>query len=154
VLHRHSNPTTNILTSYWFSEIEEDDSERLRKAEKAKRLECFVITFVCILLQVTIVVLLVFLIFALEYCHSTVAVNLYWALWLLLPVGALVAMAGVLLDQGYYLTNHSHPKWNVAMGTPILVLSAIPHGILNFARRMFRKDPERVRAGGASINAT
>jgi hypothetical protein len=51
----------------------------------------------------------------------------YWSFWTLIQVGSLIAILGISVSQGYCLVGKEGPPWNVALGTPVLVLAALGH---------------------------
>lgn len=51
----------------------------------------------------------------------------YWGFWTLLQVGSVIAILGISLNQCYSIQGKKLPPWNVALGTPVLVIAAAGH---------------------------
>src|SRR4051812_35583999 len=56
-----------------------------------------------------------------------------------LDVGTSIARLGAALSQAIWLTQLGHPAYNVTMGTPVLVVSAIGHVCYTSAQRMWQE---------------
>lgn len=64
---------------------------------------------------------------ALTYCLKHKLIFFYWGMWTLTQVGSFIAIVGVTVHQWACLGEHSTPPWNVALGTPILVITGVAH---------------------------
>ena len=94
----------------------------------AKR--CLVKTFIMCAVAIWAVSILVISILALQFCHKEPLLPLYWAVVTLIGFGSCVAMKGVIVNQLYGLRGHDFPGYSMAMGTPVLVISASDDDVL------------------------
>jgi uncharacterized BrkB/YihY/UPF0761 family membrane protein len=101
-----------------------NDAIELKKRHHRRRLEAVIITTVCFLAAAGCVALEGLAGTALNYCQQHKVINFYWAMWGLTQVGSLIAILGVTIHQWASLREHSTPPWNIALGTPILVITA------------------------------
>ena len=72
---------------------------------------------------------------ALNYCQQHRVINFYWAMWGLTQVGSLIAILGVTIHQWASLKEHRTPPWNIALGTPILVIAAGAYMVVRWAQK-------------------
>lgn len=99
-------------------------------------LTCFTIAAVSVSMQALALICLV-------DCHGEDLAFIYVSVWTLLGVGTSMAMLGAALSQAIWLTQLDQPAYNVAMGTPVLVVSAIGHVCYTSAQRMWQKRKDR-----------
>lgn len=83
------------------------------------------ITGVCFGLAVTCTVCMAFTLLNLQYCQGSELMQMYWALWGMLPVGSSVAILGVMVQLGMTMGEMEGLSWAVALGTPVLVFAAL-----------------------------
>ncbi|KAE9376959.1 hypothetical protein N431DRAFT_188059 [Stipitochalara longipes BDJ] len=84
-------------------------------------------------------VMQVMAIFALQHCHKEDLLGLYWPLWTLLGLGSSIAMLGVVITQLYGLHGHDLPPFNVALGTPLLIVSGLGHFLFTWGQKKWEK---------------
>lgn len=77
------------------------------------------------------------------FCHAEDLIMFYWGPFWLLSVGTLIATWGLFLSQTIGDTFGEEPAWNVALGTPVLVVAGIQHYIHSFLRWTWRQWKER-----------
>ena len=77
--------------------------------------------------------------FSIQFCDGEDLMMLYWGFWTLLQVGSLIAIFGIMLNQWYTLREKEHPPWNVALGTPVLVIAALGHAWQSCVKNAWRK---------------
>lgn len=108
------------------------------------RKSCLLISLTCFLLALPAISLSALSGLTIEFCHAEDLMAFYWAFWTLIQVGGGVAIGGVVLNQCYGLRNMKQPPWNVALGTPVLVIAALGHaaevGGRGLWKRMSRRD--------------
>ncbi|PMD48516.1 hypothetical protein L207DRAFT_8888 [Hyaloscypha variabilis F] len=78
-------------------------------------------------------------ILSLQHCHKELLLGLYWPLWTLLGLGSSIAMCGVVISQIYSLKGHEPPKYTIALGTPVLVVSACGDFVATEVEKFHRK---------------
>jgi hypothetical protein len=100
------------------------DAASLKKKHQRTRLNAVFITTGCFLATLLCVGMEALAGCALYYCHQHKTINFYWAMWGLTQVGSLIAILGVTLHQWASLKEQNPPPWNIALGTPILVITA------------------------------
>jgi hypothetical protein len=64
---------------------------------------------------------------ALCFCEHHSLMFLYWGPWTLIGIGSFIALWGITFHQWWAMTDHEHPPWNVALGTPVLVIAGMAH---------------------------
>ncbi len=103
------------------------------------RLQCLVISLVCAIVSLGAVVIETMALFNIQYCDGEDLATLYWASWTLLQAGSLIAILGISLNQWYDLNHQKPPPWNVALGTPVLVVAAFAHAWQSCVRSLWQK---------------
>jgi hypothetical protein len=83
-----------------------------------------------------------------EFCDGEDLMPFYWSFWTLVMVGSLVAILGIVMNQVYSIKEKEGPPWNVALGTPVLVLAGIGHAWHLIAWGLWRRFQRR-RSGSA-----
>ena len=109
------------------TEQPEDVIQDTKKNHKKIAKRCLWKTGVISMVAIAAVIMLTLTIVNLQYCHKEPLLPLYWALVTLIGFGSCVAMKGVIVNQIYGLRGHEFPGYNMAMGTPVLVISATAH---------------------------
>jgi hypothetical protein len=66
-------------------------------------------------------------ILSLQHCHKELLLGLYWPLWTL------------VISQIYSLKGHEPPKYTIALGTPVLVVSACGDFVATEVEKLHRK---------------
>ncbi|KAK9771823.1 hypothetical protein SCAR479_11463 [Seiridium cardinale] len=100
------------------------------KAELNRKLKmAMAYTFVLFLVAGIAVVIEVFSLLALQFCDGEELMSLYWSTWTMLQLGAEIAILGVVLALYHALFDIKHPKWALALGTPVLVVAGFGHVI-------------------------
>jgi len=77
--------------------------------------------------------------FSIQFCDGEDLMMLYWGFWTLIQVGSLIAIFGIMLNQWYSLREKEHPPWNVALGTPVLVIVALGHAWQSSVKTAWQK---------------
>lgn len=85
------------------------------------------------------VIMEAFAAFSIQFCDGEDLMMLYWGFWTLIQVGSLIAIFGIMLNQWYSLREKELPPWNVALGTPVLVIAALGHAWQSCVRTVWRK---------------
>jgi hypothetical protein len=104
-----------------------EEKRELRLRQRRWRYACVFVTTILAFLVVGCVILEALAGSALTYCETHRFIWFYWGMWTLMQVGSLGAIIGVTVHQWACLGEHSAPPWNVALGTPILVITGIAH---------------------------
>lgn len=100
---------------------------------------CFYYTLVSGFLSLTITVLEVFVLLTLQFCDGEPLSSLYWSVWTVLQVGAVVAIFGITLHVRHMIKGRKNPPWALALGTPVLVVAGLGHYFQGKIRRGTKK---------------
>ncbi|KAI0146584.1 hypothetical protein BJ166DRAFT_502387 [Pestalotiopsis sp. NC0098] len=124
------------------------------KAELRRKLKIAMIyTTILFLVAAVAVVMEVFSLLALQFCDGEDLMSLYWSTWTMLQLGAEIAILGVDLALYHALFDIKHPKWALALGTPVLVVAGFGHVIAilshKAARKLKRKHEDRMSRRGS-----
>jgi len=103
------------------------------------RQKCFYISLICFALSVAATIVEAFAAFNIQFCDGEDLMMLYWGFWTLVQVGSVIAILGIAVNQWYALENKELPPWNVALGTPVLVIAALGHAWQNCTKSAWRK---------------
>ncbi|ETS87357.1 hypothetical protein PFICI_01185 [Pestalotiopsis fici W106-1] len=116
------------------------DNPNQDKAEFRRKLKiAMVYTTILFLVAGVAVVMEVFSLLALQFCDGEDLMSLYWSTWTMLQLGAEIAILGVDLALYHALFDIKHPKWALALGTPVLVVAGFGHVIPILFRKAARK---------------
>jgi hypothetical protein len=74
-----------------------------------------------------------------EFCDNEDLIFFYWSFWTLIQVGSLIAILGISVNLCYGLGERQGPPWNVALGTPVLVIAALGHAWELACRGVWRR---------------
>ncbi|KAI1852366.1 hypothetical protein JX265_006416 [Neoarthrinium moseri] len=102
------------------------------------------------------VVMEVYCLLALQFCEGEDLMSLYWSTWTMLQLGSEIAVLGVVLALYHALTDIRHPKWALALGTPVLVVAGFGHLFPILAKKahlkfkFHRAERRRSRSGSQS----
>lgn len=103
------------------------------------RQNCLVVSFICFVLGVAAVLFEAFALFAIQFCDGEDLMMLYWGFWTLIQVGSFIAILGIVLNQWNELLGKELPPWNIALGTPVLVIAGVAHSWLNTSSSLWKK---------------
>jgi hypothetical protein len=98
------------------------------------------IVAICLLVAMIFVILEAFAAFNIEYCDGEDLMMLYWGFWSVLQVGSIIAIFGVMLQLWIVLSDVETPSWAVALGTPVLVITALVYVWDHTIRRLWKKN--------------
>lgn len=81
------------------------------------------------------------------YCHAESLMFVIWAMWGVLQIGSTLAMWGVFVHQWRArVSPNIKAPWNIALGTPVLVIAGGAHWIyeeaLAFITRKRREEDD------------
>ncbi|KXJ92039.1 hypothetical protein Micbo1qcDRAFT_175041 [Microdochium bolleyi] len=107
-------------------------------------LSIFLITAVFCIMEV-------FALMALQFCQGEPLISLYWSSWMMLQLGSEVAILGIVLAMWLHLQGIDHPKWALALGTPVLVVAGFGHVFTHLAEKRLKKIADRRSERGLSI---
>ncbi|KAJ4394376.1 hypothetical protein N0V93_003593 [Gnomoniopsis smithogilvyi] len=96
---------------------------------------CFYYTLVAGFVALIIAVLEVFVLLTLQFCDGEPLSSLYWSVWTVLQVGAVVAIFGITLHVRHMIRGRKNPPWALALGTPVLVVAGLGHYFQGKIRR-------------------
>lgn len=125
--------------AYWHGKHHPDEAEELKLKQRRYRILSVIFTTILAILVILCVVLEGLAGCALTYCGQHKLIWFYWGMWTLTQVGSLIAIIGVTVHQWACLGEHDVPPWNVALGTPILVITGIAHIAGTLIGKKFRK---------------
>lgn len=94
-------------------------------------------------MAIVIVIMEAFAAFSIQFCDGEDLMMLYWGFWSLIQVGSLIAIFGIMLNQWYSLREKEHPPWNVALGTPVIIIASLGHAWQSSVKTAWRKWKER-----------
>lgn len=100
---------------------------------------CFYYALMSGFLSTTIAVLEVFVLLTLQFCDGEPLSSLYWSVWTVLQVGAVVAIFGITLHVRHMIKGRKNPPWALALGTPVLVVAGLGHYFQGKIRRGTKK---------------
>lgn len=106
---------------------EESDHDKVELRRKLKLAIAY--TSALFIVAGVAVVIEVFSLLALQFCDGEDLMSLYWSTWTMLQLGAEIAILGVVLALYHALFDIRHPKWALALGTPVLVVAGFGHVI-------------------------
>ncbi|KAG0649675.1 hypothetical protein D0Z07_3788 [Hyphodiscus hymeniophilus] len=124
---------------YQYDECHPNDAIELKQKHQRKRFNAVITTTICFLAAALSVALEGLAGTALMYCQQHKVINFYWAMWGLTQVGSLIAIIGVTIHQWTSLKQHKTPPWNIALGTPILVITAAAFLFGNWIKKKWLK---------------
>lgn len=107
---------------------------------------CFYISMVAGFLSLTLVVLECFVLLTLQFCDNEPLSSLYWSVWTVLQVGAVVAIFGITLHVRHMIRGRKNPPWALALGTPVLVVAGLGHYLQGKIRSGTKKAVSRSRS--------
>jgi uncharacterized BrkB/YihY/UPF0761 family membrane protein len=113
--------------TYMHGKHHPEDKPEIKLKQRHWRIYCVIGTTIAAFLVIGCVIFEAFAGCALTYCSKHKLIWFYWGMWTLTQVGSLIAIIGVAVHQWACLGEHSTPPWNVALGTPILVITGIAH---------------------------
>ena len=102
-----------------------DDLDKTKEKLRSKQKNSVRCTAICALLATISTVMGAFAALTVQWCWSENLINLYWSFWILISVGSCIAMIGIAISHYFHLNEHDHPPWNIALGTPVLVIAGI-----------------------------
>ncbi|EKD15884.1 uncharacterized protein L3040_003259 [Drepanopeziza brunnea f. sp. 'multigermtubi'] len=104
--------------------VEIDESERaFRRLSKF----CLAFSFSMFLLLCNSLAMQIIAAQAILFCHQESLTHLYSPIWTVFALGITFATFGCCIQQMYHLNDFDLPGFGVALGTPILVISALSH---------------------------
>lgn len=103
------------------------------------RLECLYVSLICAFLTLVAIIFETIALLNVQYCDGEDLANLYWAAWTLLQAGSLIAILGISLSQWCFLAGKEQPKWNYALGTPVLVVAGFGHEMAEIIWRLWQE---------------
>jgi hypothetical protein len=125
--------------TYMHGKHHPNEAEELKAKQRRWRIYSVLFTTIAALLVIGCVIVEALAGCALTYCMKHKLIWFYWGMWTLTQVGSLIAIIGVTVHQWACLGEHSTPPWNVALGTPILVITGIAHIIGSWLAKKFKK---------------
>ncbi|KLU84144.1 hypothetical protein MAPG_03189 [Magnaporthiopsis poae ATCC 64411] len=150
---------TNIfllsLASFWYS----------RTSDKTKDLapnnpdfiwhhkRCLYVTIGIAALSVTMSVVEVFALLALQFCDGEDLMALYWATWTMLQFGSVIAIFGIILHIAMVLQGQDRPPWALALGTPVLVVAGIGNLINTALHKKTTKVIQKTKSARSRSNS-
>jgi hypothetical protein len=117
------------------SEVLSQHAQSCRRVRK----RCFGVSIFSVFLSLIFIVMEALAALSIEFCDGEDLIFFYWSFWTLISVGSVIAIVGIALNQWYTLRSMEHPPWNVALGTPVLVVAAITHLWHITARKLWRR---------------
>lgn len=108
-------------------------------ARQARVYKCFYISMVAGVISLIIIIMECFVLLALQFCDNEPLSSLYWSVWTVLQVGAVVAVFGISLHTRHMIKGRKHPPWALALGTPVLVVAGLGHYFQGKIRRGTKK---------------
>lgn len=114
-------------------------AKQVKKKHEKQRLATVIVTTVTFALAGVNVALEAIAGVALNWCHQHPYINFYWAVWGLLQVGTLLAICGVTVHHWASLKDKDLPPWNVALGTPVLIVAAMCHALESQCIKLWRR---------------
>ena len=108
-----------------------EDDEALKEYKRIHRYaqaKCVIVTICCLAFGITAIVMEAFAALTVQFCYPEDLSFLYWSFWTLVQVGSVIAIFGITAAQVYsWVTDSQAPPWNVALGTPVLVIAGLCH---------------------------
>lgn len=105
----------------------EDMKQEVRRISK----RCLAKTSCLFVLLVFSTIMQVFAAHAILFCHKESLMHLYFPVWTVFAIGITFATLGCCVTQVYALKTMKLPPFGVALGTPVLVVSAVTHLVWN-----------------------
>ncbi|KAI1364612.1 hypothetical protein F5Y08DRAFT_339527 [Xylaria arbuscula] len=131
-----------LLTSSWVfqwtMEYRNDPTFTTEKFRK-KLAIALGITFGIFVWSVSMLVVEVFALFAMQFCVEEPLIILYWSPWTILQLGSVIAILGINLALLHHLFDMEHPQWALALGTPVLVVAGFGHLLTILVRKGYNK---------------
>lgn len=111
--------------------LSESERKRVRFARKLTcDFWCFFSSILCASIATVAVTFAALAGLNLQFCHGETMMVFIWSVWSLLGLGSVLAMWGVVLHQvRMRYSPDKPPPWNVALGTPVLVVAGIGHWV-------------------------
>ncbi len=119
--------------------MEREELNALKKRHSKIAWHCLYKTLALLAVATVADAMQVLAILSLQHCHKEFLLGLYWPLWTLLGLGSSIAMCGVVISQIYSLKGHEPPKYTIALGTPVLVVSACGDFVATEVEKLHRK---------------
>lgn len=104
--------------------------EHMKVGEPTRQLviyRCFYTTLFFGLVCLFIIIFEALVLLSLQFCDQEPLASLYWSAWVVLQVGAVVAIFGITLHVRHMIKGRKHPPWALALGTPVLVVAGLGH---------------------------
>ncbi|KAI9051049.1 hypothetical protein LZ554_005157 [Drepanopeziza brunnea f. sp. 'monogermtubi'] len=109
--------------------VEIDESERsFRRLSKF----CLAFSFSMFLLLCSSLAMQIIAAQTILFCHQESLTHLYSPIWTVFALGITFATFGCCIQQMYHLNDFDLPGFGVALGTPILVISALSHYLTSY----------------------
>ncbi|PVH87218.1 hypothetical protein DL98DRAFT_637953 [Cadophora sp. DSE1049] len=105
----------------------EDMKRKVRRISK----RCLAKTSCLLTLLVFSTIMQVFAAHTILFCHKESLMHLYFPVWTVFAIGITFATLGCCVTQVYALKTMKLPPFGVALGTPVLVVSAVTHLVWN-----------------------
>ena len=100
--------------------------------------KCLIATLICAAVGLVLLVTSAYAGLDIQFCHGEDLIVFYWSFWFLLGVGGEIAMLGIALHAVSSALAHEAP-WNVAMGTPVLVVAGVNFLWFAMSRKLVQK---------------
>ncbi|KAG4425673.1 hypothetical protein IFR04_001135 [Cadophora malorum] len=116
------------------AEKESQDAKQIEEMKRGvRRLSqcCLAKTFCLFILLVFSTIMQVFAAHTILFCHKESLMHLYFPVWTVFAIGITFATLGCCVTQVYALKTMKLPPFGVALGTPVLVVSAVTHLVWN-----------------------
>src|SRR5258706_11552830 len=94
---------------------------------RAVRKKCFLVSILCFFFALISVIMEAFAALSIQFCDGEDIMMLYWGFWNLVQVGSLIAILGIAFNQAWSLGGKEQPPWNIALGTPVLLMATLGH---------------------------
>ncbi|KAH7330290.1 hypothetical protein BKA65DRAFT_56390 [Rhexocercosporidium sp. MPI-PUGE-AT-0058] len=105
----------------------EEVKKKVRKISK----RCLAQTLFLFILLLFSTAMQVFAAHTILFCHQESLMHLYFPVWTVFAIGITFATLGCCVTQMYALKTMKLPPFGVALGTPVLVVSAVTHLLWN-----------------------
>ncbi|KAG4442760.1 hypothetical protein IFR05_001777 [Cadophora sp. M221] len=115
--------------------------EEMKKKVRRISKRCVAQTFFLFILLLFSTAMQVFAAHTILFCHNESLMHLYFPVWTVFAIGITFATLGCCVTQVYALKTMKLPPFGVALGTPVLVVSAVTHLLWNSCTR--RKKPSK-----------
>ena len=122
---------------------ERGSSRDKKQRHTASARHCLAVTVICFLVAALATFFQLLALINLVYCQGEDLHFIYISVWTLLGIGSLIALLGVALNQAVGFTQLDHPAYNIAMGTPVLVVSGLGHLCFTGMRMIWQRRKDR-----------